>query len=96
MDFSSTLTSINVIDVLSDVMLQRGTPQFIRSDKGPEFVAKILRDWLNSIGTETAYIELGSPSQNGYCENFNGKFCDQILNGELFYSLNEERNLIEQ
>jgi len=63
---------------------------------GPEFVATILRDWLKSIGTETAYIEPGSPWQNGYCESFNGKFRDQFLDGELFYSLNEARILIEQ
>jgi len=90
------IKALDVIDVLSDIMLKRGIPRFIRSDNGPEFVAKILRDWLNSIGTQTAYIEPGSPWQNGYCESFNGKFRDQFLNGELFYSLNEARILIEQ
>jgi putative transposase len=90
------IKALDVIDVLSDVMLKRGIPRFIRSDNGPEFVAKILRNWLKSIGTETAYIEPGSPWQNGYCESFNGKFRDQLLNGELFYSLNEARILIEQ
>jgi len=65
-----------VIDVLSDIMLKRGVPRFIRSDNGPEFVAKLLRDWLKGIGTETAYIEPGSPWQNGYCESFNGEFTD--------------------
>jgi len=77
-------------------MLKRGIPRFIRSDNGPELVAKILRNWLQSIGTQTGYIEPGSPWQNGYCESFNGKFRDQFLNGELFYSLNEARILIEQ
>ncbi len=70
-------------------MPKRGIPRFIRSDNGPEFVAKMLRDWPNSFGTQTAYILPGSPWQNGYCESFNGKFRDQFLNGELFYSLNE-------
>jgi transposase InsO family protein len=59
-------------------------------------VATILRNWLKSIGTETAYIEPGSPWQNGYGESFNGKFRDQFLDGELFYRLNEARILIEQ
>jgi len=90
------IKALEVIDVLSEVMLKRGIPRFIRSDNGPEFVAKILRDWLNSIGTQSAYIEPGSPWQNGYCESFNGKFRDQFLNGELFYSLNEARILTEQ
>jgi transposase InsO family protein len=91
-----TIKALDVIDVLSDLMLERGVPEFVRSDNGPEFVATILRDWLKGIGTETAYIEPGSPWQNGYCESFNGKFRDQFLNGELFYSLNEARILIEQ
>jgi putative transposase len=90
------IKAIDVIDVLSELILDRGTPKYIRSDNGPEFVATILRDWLKSIGTETAYIEPGSPWQNGYCESFNGKFRDQFLDGELFYSLNEARILIEQ
>jgi len=51
------IKALDVIDVLSDIMLKRGVPRFIRSDNGPEFVAKILRDWLKGIGTETAYIE---------------------------------------
>ena len=90
------ITALDVIDVLSDVMLERGIPRFIRSDNGPEFVAKILRNWLKGIGTQTAYIEPGSPWQNGYCESFNGKFRDQFLDGELFYSLSEAKILIEQ
>jgi transposase InsO family protein len=90
------ITALDVIDVLSDLMLERGIPRYIRSDNGPEFVAAILRNWLRSVGAETAYIEPGSPWQNGYCESFNGKFRDQFLDGELFYSLNEARILIEQ
>lgn len=90
------IKALDVIDILSDLMLERGIPKYIRSDNGPEFVATILRDWLKAIGTKTAYIEPGSPWQNGYCESFNGKFRDQFLDGELFYSLNEARVLIEQ
>ena len=91
-----TIKALDVIDVLSDLMLERGVPEFIRSDNGPEFVATILRNWLKSLGTNTAYITPGSPWENGYCESFNGMFRDQWLNGELFYSLGEARVLIEQ
>lgn len=89
------IKALDVIDVLSELMLERGAPQFLRSDNGPEFVATVLRNWLKSVGTQTAYIEPGSPWQNGYCESFNGKFRDQFLDGELFYSLQEAKVLIE-
>lgn len=79
-----TINALDVIDVLSDLMLERGVPEFIGSDNGPEFVATILRNWLKSLGTKTAYITPGSLKENGYCVSFNGKFRDQWLNGELF------------
>src|SRR4051794_18664887 len=63
---------------------------------GPEFVARELRQWLSRLGVQTAYIEPGSPWENGYCESFNGKFRDQFLNGEIFYSLKEATTLIER
>ena len=90
------IKALDVIDVLSELMLERGIPAFIRIDNGPEFVATVLRNWLQSLGTQTAYITPGSPWENGYCESFNGKFRDQWLNGELFYSLGEAKVLIEQ
>jgi putative transposase len=61
---------------------------------GPEFIAKELRKWLSGIGVKTAYIEPGSPWENGFCESFNGTFRDNLLNGELFYSLKEARVVI--
>ncbi len=73
-----------VIEALADVMLFRGIPENIRSDNGPEFVAKELRHWLAKVGTGTLYIEPGSPWENGYCECFNGKLRDECLNGEIF------------
>jgi putative transposase len=90
------LGSYEVIDALADVMLWRGIPEYIRSDNGPEFVAKELRKWLGSLGTGTLYIEPGSPWENGYCESFNGKLRDECLNGEIFYSLKEAQIVIEQ
>ena len=70
-------------------MLVRGIPEHIRSDNGPEFIAEELRKWLGKVGTRTLYIEPGSPWENGYCESFSGKLCDEFLNGEIFYSLKE-------
>jgi len=90
------LSSIDVIDALSDLFILRGTPQFIRSDNGPEFVAKPVRDWIKAVGAAAAFIEPGSPWENGYCESFNARLRDELLNGEIFYTLNEARTVIEQ
>jgi len=90
------LNSRDVMETLSDVMLGRGVPQHIRSDNGPEFVAKPLRRWLARLGTGPLYIEPGSPWENGYCESFNGRLRDECLNGEIFYSLKEAQIVIEQ
>jgi transposase InsO family protein len=65
-------------------MVMKGVPEHIRSDNGPEFVAKELRQWLADIGAKTLYIEPGSPWENGYCESFNSKLRDEFLNGEAF------------
>lgn len=89
------LNSSDVIDVLADLMLARGAPEHVRSDNGPEFVAKAVREWIASVGTKTAYIEPGSPWENGYVESFNGKLRDELLNREIFYTLREAQVLIE-
>jgi putative transposase len=85
-----------VIEALADVMLFRGIPEYIRSDNGPEFVAKELRQWLAKVGAGTLYIEPGSSWENGYCESFNGKLRDECLNGEIFYTLKESQIVIEK
>ncbi|MDD9728280.1 IS3 family transposase [Roseovarius sp. SK2] len=90
------LNSVNVIDALSDLFILRGIPSFIRSDNGPEFVAQAVQNWIKSVGAKTAYIEPGSPWENGYCESFNARFRDEFLNGEIFYSLREAQILIEE
>ena len=87
--------SLEVIERLSDVMLWRGIPEHIRSDNGPEFVARKLRPWLGNLGTGTLYIEPGSPWENGYGESFNGKLRDEFLKGEIFYTLREAKVLME-
>ena len=70
-------------------------PEHIRSDNGPEMVAEELRTWLEYMGSKTAYIMPGSPWENGYCESFNGRMRDELLNGEIFYTLKEARVVIE-
>ncbi len=90
------LNSTDVIDVLTDLFIIRGIPAYIRSDNGPEFVAQAVRDWITAVGAQTAYIEPGSPWENGYCESFNARFRDELLNGEIFYSLKEAQIIIEQ
>ena len=83
------LNSYDLIETLADLMLVHGIPEHLRSDNGPEFIAKRLRQWLSAVGAKTLYIEPGSPWENGYCESFNGKLRDECLNGEIFYSLKE-------
>ena len=90
------LNSTDVIDTLTDLFILRGIPAYIRSDNGPEFVAQAVRDWIKAVGAKTAYIEPGSPWENGYCESFNARFRDELLNGEIFYSLKEAQIIIEQ
>ena len=86
----------DVIDIFADVMVERGVPEYIRSDNGPEMIAKVLRNWLDRVGTKTAYIMPGSPWENGYCERFNGKQRNELLDGEIFYTLREAQVIIEQ
>ena len=90
------LNSMDVINALTDLFILRGPPKFIRSDNGPEFVAQAVRNWINAVGAQTAYIESGSPWENGYIESFNARFRDELLNGEIFYTLREAQVVIEQ
>ena len=89
------LSSVDVIDALTDLFILRGVPGFIRSDNGPEFVAEAVRRWIEAVGAKTAFVEPGSPWENGYCESFNARFRDELLNGETFYSLREAQIIIE-
>ena len=80
---------------LGDLFLERGIPEHIRSDNGPEFTARAIRQWQGDLGVKTLYIEPGSPWENGYIESFNGKLRDELLNGEIFTTLFEAQVLIE-
>jgi putative transposase len=69
-------------------------PAHIRSDNGLEFIAKAVQGWIKAVGVQTAYITPGNPWENGYIESFNARLRDELLNGEIFYSL-EAKVLIE-
>ena len=90
------LNSTDVVDALTDLFILRGPPAYIRSDNGPEFVAEKVRKWITTVGAKTAFIEPGSPWENGYCESFNSRFRDELLNGEIFYTLKEAQIIIEK
>ncbi|NTZ43178.1 IS3 family transposase [Altererythrobacter sp. SALINAS58] len=85
----------DVLTALADLFVSRGPPAHIRSDNGPEFIASAVQEWLARIGVKTLYIAPGSPWENGYNESFNGSLRDELLNGEIFYSLTEAKVLIE-
>ena len=88
--------ALKLLTVLDDLFVRHGPPEYLRSDNGPEFTAKLVRRWLGRVGVETLFIEPGSPWENGYNESFNGKLRDELLNGEIFYSLAEAAVLVEQ
>jgi transposase InsO family protein len=81
---------------ITELFITRGTPAHIRSDNGPEFVAETVRSWLGRLGVQLLFIEPGSPWKNGYIESFNGKFRDELLNGEVFDTLTEARVVTER
>ena len=89
------ISSQGVLECLYSLFIHRGTPEYIRSDNGPEFTAKAVREWLGRLDIGTLFIEPGSPWENGYMESFFGKFRDELLNGEIFDTLLESRVVIE-
>ena len=89
------LNSTDVIDVLTDLFILRGTPEHVRSDNGPEFIARAMQEWIAAVGARTAYIEPGSPWENGFIESFNARLRDELLDGEIFYTLAEARIIVE-
>jgi transposase InsO family protein len=95
-DVARRLKSEDVLERLSDLFVRRGVPKYIRSDNGPEFTAKKVREWLTKVGVKTLFIEPGSPWENGYCESFNGRLRDELLAREQFDTLLEAKVLIER
>ena len=76
-------------------MPERGAPSFIRSDNGPEFIAKAVKRWLVASGVETLYIEPGAPWENAYSETFISRFSDELLKREVFADLLEAKVLVD-
>ena len=95
-DVERRLRSDDVLYRLEQLFVERGLPDYIRSDNGPEFTAIAVREWLERLGVRTLFIEPGSPWENGYIESFNGKLRDELLNGEIFDTLVEAKVLIER
>lgn len=91
-----SIRSSDVIEALAGLMTDKGIPEHIRSDNGPEFTARAVREWLGGVGARTLYIEPGSPWENGYVESFKGKLRDVLLDREVFYTLLEVQVLTEQ
>ena len=89
------IRSQDVIFVLAELFIEHDIPEHIRSDNGPEFVAKKLMSWFKQLEVKPLFIEPGSPWENGYCESFNGKMRYQLLDGEIFCSLLEAKVVIE-
>lgn len=96
LEVDRSITGEDVIDVLAYLFEVHGEPAYIRSDNGPEFVAKAVRKWLEASGVDTLFIEPGSPWENGYIEAFNSRLRDEFLNQELFTSLTEAQVLAER
>jgi len=90
------IRSTDIILALADLFVERGCPKHIRSDNGPEFVAKKLMSWFKLLEVAPLFIAPGSPWENGYCESFNGKMRYELLDGEIFYNMTEARVVIEK
>lgn len=95
LDVRTRINGARVIEVLERLMRKHGSPKYIRSDNGPEFVSKCVRQWLKESGVGPAYIEPGKPWQNGVAESFIGKLRDECLNLEWFYNPSEAQVIVE-
>jgi len=93
LEVERSMTALEVIDVLAQVLLIRGAPKYVRSDNGPEFIALAMRKYLESAGVGSLYIEPGAPWENGYAESFHGRLRDELLNAEDFANLREAKAL---
>ena len=95
-DVQRKMNHQDVLERLAELFVGRGVPEYLRSDNGSEFTARVVRDWLKAVGVRTLYIEPGSPWENGYVERFNGKLRDELLNVESFETLKEAHVLLER
>lgn len=96
LEVARSITAADVIDVLAELFIIRGVPKHVRSDNGPEFIARAIRSYLAKAGVQTLYIAPGSPWENGYVESFHGRLRDELLNAELFSDVREARALADR
>ena len=89
------MRSRDVVETLDELVTERGAPGYLRMDNGPEFIAQELHEWAHENNIQILHIEPGSPWQNGYIESFNGKFRDECLNVELFWSRAEAQVVVD-
>ena len=94
-DVERSITAEDVVSTLASLFRSRGEPAFIRSDNGPEFIAKTVKQWLEAAEVKTLYIEPGSPWENAYSETFISRFSDEVLKREVFANLLEAKVLVE-
>ncbi len=90
------LTATDVVSTLERLFKEHGAPRYLRSDNGPEFIARAVRDWLAELNVGPLYIEPGAPWQNAYSESFNARFRDELLDREIFTTLAEAKVLVEE
>ena len=95
LEVARKMTSESVLETLGRLFVERGVPAHLRADNGPEFTAEAVREWLARLDVKPLFIEPASPWENGYCESFNGKLRDELLNREILYTLKEARVLLE-
>jgi transposase InsO family protein len=95
-EVAHNITGERIVEILKGLVVRYGAPEFIRSDNGPEFIARAVRQWLAAAQIQTAFIAPGSPWENAYSESFNSRFRDELLDREIFTSLLEGHTLIEQ
>ncbi|MEL6898940.1 MAG: IS3 family transposase, partial [Planctomycetota bacterium] len=96
LEVSRRFTGDDLVALLVDVFTIRGVPHFIRSDNGPEFISRRVRDFLARIDVGTSFIEPGSPWENGYVESFHSRLRDECLSCEAFDTLAEAQEVIGQ
>jgi putative transposase len=94
-EVDNSLSAPRVTRVLDSVIDQRGLPERIRTDNGPEFTSRCFVAWAEQKGIQVTYIQPGKPTQNSFIESFKGRFRDECLNANWFENLADARRKIE-
>ena len=94
-DVDRSIDAVGVARCLDRLAAERGAPAYVRFDHGPKFIAYAVADWCRFNGTDTVFIDSGSPWQNARIESFNGRLRDEYLNGQVFETVLDARVLVE-